>query len=183
MFGNRLSECEACSQWGGGSSDEDDDWCDYSETPFSMEEKEEGIGDCRYCLVESKQMVGIYLTIWVKSDLRDDVHNMKVSCVGRGLMGYLGNKGSISISMSLHQTSFCFICSHFTSGQKGDELRRNSDVMEILRKTRFPRVQRTGDENSPQTIIEHEYVKMIAILVFVWSMEIKHFGVLEHIEK
>lgn len=66
-------------------------------------------------------------------------------------------QGSISISMSLHQTSFCFICSHLTSGQKeGDELRRNSDVMEILRKTRFPRVHGLGDENSPQTILEHE---------------------------
>jgi len=44
-----------------------------------------------------------------------------------------------------------------TSGQKeGDELRRNSDVMEILRKTRFPRVHGMGDESSPQTILEHE---------------------------
>ena len=39
-----------------------------------------------------KQMVGIYLTIWVRSELKDHVQNMKVSCVGRGLMGYLGNK-------------------------------------------------------------------------------------------
>ncbi|CAN1233161.1 Type IV inositol polyphosphate 5-phosphatase 7 [Linum perenne] len=107
---------------------------------------------------EAKQMVGIFLTVWVRSSLKDDVKNMKVSCVGRGLMGYLGNKGSISISMSLQQTSFCFICSHLTSGQKeGDELRRNSDVMEILRKTRFPRVH-DGDENSPQTILEHDRV-------------------------
>lgn len=66
-------------------------------------------------------------------------------------------QGSISISMSLHQTSFCFVCSHLTSGQKdGDELRRNSDVMEIQRKTRFPRVRDMGDDNSPQTILEHE---------------------------
>lgn len=66
-------------------------------------------------------------------------------------------QGSISISMSLHQTSFCFVCSHLTSGQKeGDELRRNSDVMEILRKTRFPRVRGMGDVGSPQTILEHE---------------------------
>jgi hypothetical protein len=44
-----------------------------------------------------------------------------------------------------------------TSGQKeGDELRRNSDVMEILRKTRFPRVDGVNDEKSPQTILEHE---------------------------
>jgi hypothetical protein len=46
----------------------------------------------RYCLVASKQMVGIFLTIWVRSELRNDVKNIKVSCVGRGLMGYLGNK-------------------------------------------------------------------------------------------
>ncbi|PWA49831.1 endonuclease/exonuclease/phosphatase [Artemisia annua] len=109
--------------------------------------------------VASKQMVGIYLTIWVKSELRDDVRNMKVSCVGRGLMGYLGNKGSISISMTLHQTSFCFVCSHLTSGQKeGDELRRNADVMEILKKTYFPRVEGARDHKSPQTILEHDRI-------------------------
>lgn len=70
--------------------------------------------------------------------------------------------------MSLHQTSFCFICSHLTSGQKeGDELRRNSDVMEILRKTRFPRVHGIGDENSPETILEHEFVSIHPISFFV----------------
>ncbi|KAE9460685.1 hypothetical protein C3L33_07476, partial [Rhododendron williamsianum] len=50
-----------------------------------------------------------------------------------------------------------FVIDHLTSGQKeGDELRRNCDVMEILRKTRFPRVHGMGDENSPRTILEHE---------------------------
>ncbi|GMH20861.1 hypothetical protein Nepgr_022703 [Nepenthes gracilis] len=116
-------------------------------------------GQSNYCLIASKQMVGLFLTVWVRCDLRDVVRNLKVSCVGRGLMGYLGNKGSISISMLLHQTSFCFVCSHLTSGQKeGDELRRNSDVMEILRKTRFPCVHGLGDDNSPETILEHDHV-------------------------
>ncbi|RWV79135.1 hypothetical protein GW17_00059781 [Ensete ventricosum] len=47
--------------------------------------------------------------------------------------------------------------SHLTSGQKdGDELRRNSDVMEILRKTRFPPVHGFHEERSPETILEHE---------------------------
>ncbi|XP_064971862.1 type IV inositol polyphosphate 5-phosphatase 7-like isoform X5 [Musa acuminata AAA Group] len=114
----------------------------------------------RYCLVASKQMVGIFLTIWVRSEIRGDVQNLKVSCVGRGLMGCLGNKvGSISISMTLHQTSFCFICSHLTSGQKeGDEARRNLDVMEILKKTRFPRVQKACDEKTRETILDHDRI-------------------------
>jgi hypothetical protein len=123
------------------------------------DDRDKGRDKSKYCLVASKQMVGIFLTVWVKSDLRDSVNNLKVSCVGRGLMGYLGNKGSISISMSVHQTSFCFVCSHLTSGQKeGDELRRNSDVLEILRKTRFPRVNNAGDDKSPQMISEHDRV-------------------------
>ncbi|KAK8614670.1 hypothetical protein V6N13_068467 [Hibiscus sabdariffa] len=170
IFGHRPSDYDPNFKWG-SSDDEngqgDSPWnAQYSQySPmsyggsFAMEETNRQMGHSRYCLVASKQMVGIFLTVWVKSDLRDDVRNMKVSCVGRGLMGYLGNKGSISISMSLHQTSFCFVCSHLTSGQKeGDELRRNSDVMEILRKTRFPRVHGIGDENSPQTILEHDRV-------------------------
>ncbi|PWA71041.1 toll/interleukin-1 receptor (TIR) domain-containing protein [Artemisia annua] len=65
--------------------------------------------------------------------------------------------GSVSVSMLLHQTSFCFVCTHLTSGEKeGDELRRNSDFMEIVKKTRFPRVQGVKDDKSPQTILEHE---------------------------
>ncbi|CAM8933333.1 unnamed protein product [Rhodiola kirilowii] len=125
----------------------------------SLEHREMFSDNSRYCLVADKQMVGIFLTVWVRRDIRNDVRNLKVSCVGRGLMGYLGNKGSISISMKLHQTSFCFVCSHLTSGQKeGDELRRNSDVMEILRKTKFPRIHGKGYDDSPQTILDHDRV-------------------------
>ncbi|RRT54852.1 hypothetical protein BHE74_00036715 [Ensete ventricosum] len=132
--------------------------CAYGD-PAYVEERDISSYHSRYCLVASKQMVGIFLTVWVRNEIRGGVKNLKVSCVGRGLMGYLGNKGSISISMSLHRTSFCFICSHLTSGQKeGDELRRNSDVMEILRKTRFPPVQRICDEKCPETILDHDRI-------------------------
>ncbi|QHO52531.1 Type IV inositol polyphosphate 5-phosphatase [Arachis hypogaea] len=164
IFSHQASDYDPSYKW--GSSDDEIGPADspvaaqYSPVSyrgFSMENRDRRKGHSRYCLVGKKQMVGIFLTVWVKSDIRADVHNMKVSCVGRGLMGYLGNKGSISVSMFLHRTSFCFICTHLTSGQKeGDELRRNSDVMEILRKTRFPRVN--GDESSPQTILEHDRI-------------------------
>lgn len=159
---SRLSDY---SKW--GSSEDDACHGDLtSETFFSpplyngstSKEDEHGMLErSRYCLVSNKQMVGIFLTIWVRSELKDSIRNMKISCVGRGLMGYLGNKGSISVSLSLHQTSFCFICSHLTSGQKqGDELRRNSDVMEILKKTRFRCDRGLPHQKSPQTILEHE---------------------------
>jgi hypothetical protein len=48
---------------------------------------------CRdYRCVVSKQMVGILLTVWVRSDLRRFVRRPSVSCVGCGVMGCLGNK-------------------------------------------------------------------------------------------
>ncbi|XP_059065580.1 type I inositol polyphosphate 5-phosphatase 8-like [Cryptomeria japonica] len=112
-----------------------------------------------YCLVASKQMIGVFLCVWVRSDLRQHVRDIKVSCVGCGLMGYLGNKGSVSISMLFSQTSFCFVCTHLTSGEKeGDELQRNSDVREIIKKTHFPQTDKIFSEKSPERILEHDRV-------------------------
>lgn len=110
----------------------------------------------KYVRIVSKQMVGLFVTVWVRQTLRSHIHNLKVSPVGVGLMGYMGNKGSISVSMSIYQTSLCFVCSHLTSGEReGDELRRNSDVLEILRRTHFPCI--AGLE-LPETILDHDRV-------------------------
>ncbi|KAM6568017.1 hypothetical protein CsatB_016002 [Cannabis sativa] len=132
------------------------------------EEEEDVIKDevgPKFRLAVSKQMVGIFLCVWVRSDLCSLISNLKVSCVGTGIMGYLGNKGSVSISMSLSGTSFCFVCTHLTSGEKeGDEVKRNSDVMEILKKTKFSSHSLSSssssslEKSSPNTILEHDKI-------------------------
>jgi len=45
-----------------------------------------------YVRIVSKQMVGIFITIWVRRSLRKHIQNLKVSTVGVGVMGYIGNK-------------------------------------------------------------------------------------------
>lgn len=45
-----------------------------------------------YVRLVSKQMVGVLLTIWVKRSLRKHIQNVRVSTVGVGVMGYIGNK-------------------------------------------------------------------------------------------
>ncbi|XP_043720152.1 type I inositol polyphosphate 5-phosphatase 1-like isoform X1 [Telopea speciosissima] len=106
--------------------------------------------------IVSKQMVGIFLSIWVRRCLRRHIQNVKVSTVGVGVMGYIGNKGSVSVSMSIYQTLFCFICSHLTSGEKeGDKHKRNADVQEIHRRTQFNPVSAIG---FPKTIVDHERI-------------------------
>ncbi|XP_054824980.1 type I inositol polyphosphate 5-phosphatase 2-like isoform X2 [Prosopis cineraria] len=149
-------------------SDEEDD------TLFELPKNQEddGLGTVksrpRYVRIVSKQMVGIYVSVWVQRKLRRRINNLKVSPVGVGLMGYMGNKGSVSVSMSLFQTRLCFVCSHLTSGQKdGAEHRRNSDVNEILRRTCFSSV---FDTDQPRTIPSHDQIFWFGDLNYRISM-------------
>ena len=52
----------------------------------------------QYSRVASKQMVGVFISVWVRSDLRRFVHNVKVSVVGCGILNFLRNK----VPKSLH---------------------------------------------------------------------------------
>ncbi|KAF7810016.1 type I inositol polyphosphate 5-phosphatase 2-like [Senna tora] len=140
-------------------SDEESDA--FSEVPRKEEDDDNGEESVkcsrpRYVRIVSKQMVGIYVSVWVERSLRRHINNLKVFPVGVGLMGYMGNKGSVSVSLTLFQSRLCFVCSHLTSGQKdGAEQRRNSDVHEILRRTRFSSVL---DTDQPQTIPSHDQI-------------------------
>ncbi|XP_019445990.1 PREDICTED: type I inositol polyphosphate 5-phosphatase 2-like isoform X2 [Lupinus angustifolius] len=139
-------------------SDEEDD--DFLELPNNEDDNHNGLGNMKshpkYVRIVSKQMVGIYVSIWVQRKLRRHINNLKVSQVGIGLMGYMGNKGSVSVSMSLFQSRLCFVCCHLTSGQKdGAEQKRNSDVQEIIRRTCFSSII---DKDQPQTIPSHDKI-------------------------
>ncbi|XP_031492517.1 type IV inositol polyphosphate 5-phosphatase 9-like [Nymphaea colorata] len=107
------------------------------------------------CLM-SKQMVGIMVTAWVRRRLRRLIRHPSVSCVGCGLMGCLGNKGSVSVRFLLNGTSFCFVCTHLASGEKeGDESHRNWGVSQIMSRTRFP----AGPSmDLPRTILSHDRI-------------------------
>lgn len=107
------------------------------------------------CIV-SKQMVGIFISVWIRSNLSEFVSHPSVSFVGCGIMGCLGNKGSVSVRFLLRETSFCFVCSHLASGgREGDERNRNSDAIEILLRTTFPH---GPSRNLPRKILDHDRV-------------------------
>ncbi|KAL6851723.1 hypothetical protein ACP4OV_020287 [Aristida adscensionis] len=110
----------------------------------------------QFVRIVSKQMVGVFISIWVRQSLQKHIQNLRVSIVGVGARGYTGNKGSISVSMSIHQTHFCFVCCHLASGEKvGDELKRNAHVEAIHRRTEFNSVPTV---RVPQRIYDHERI-------------------------
>ncbi|CAN6478112.1 unnamed protein product [Victoria cruziana] len=155
--GDLIQKVESCSVCYSdhNSKDHDDDDC----ASQSTGDMPAGPHQLNYYLIASKQMVGIFLSVWVRSELVPHIGHLRISCVGRGIMGCLGNKGCIALSMSLHQTSFCFVCSHLASGEKeGDEIRRNVDVVEILKTTQFPKVCKSPGRRFPERILEHDRV-------------------------
>lgn len=54
-----------------------------------------------YECITSKQMVGIYITIWARTELHRYISHQSVSCVGCGILGRLGNK-VINIVLVMH---------------------------------------------------------------------------------
>ncbi|KAG0487790.1 hypothetical protein HPP92_006601 [Vanilla planifolia] len=143
-----------------------------------------------YYLAASKQMVGIFLCVWVRAALAREVGSIRVSCIGRGVMGYMGNKGSVSISMRLRRASFCFVCTHLASGEKdGDELRRNSDVTVILKRTRFPPSSKVSlgppKPELPETILEHDKIIWLGDLNYRLksTSATSYFDIHEHLRR
>ncbi|XP_019228380.1 PREDICTED: type IV inositol polyphosphate 5-phosphatase 9-like isoform X2 [Nicotiana attenuata] len=107
------------------------------------------------CII-SKQMVGIFITIWARIPLLPYIRHTSVSSVGCGIFGCLGNKGSVSIRFCLHETSFCFVCCHLASGGKeGDKRERNSNASQIQSRTRFPS---DPFHRLPSKILRHEVI-------------------------
>ncbi|PNH04307.1 Type I inositol 1,4,5-trisphosphate 5-phosphatase 2, partial [Tetrabaena socialis] len=91
-----------------------------------------------YVQVASKQLVGIYLSVWVRRSLLSAVHGVQVTTIATGFGGYLGNKGAVAARMRLFDSSLVFVASHLTAGEaEGDEARRNADVHDILRRAAF----------------------------------------------
>nr|GEY97212.1 type I inositol polyphosphate 5-phosphatase 4-like [Tanacetum cinerariifolium] len=104
-----------------------------------------------------KESADIYVLGYLDIITRYIISSVKVSAVACGIMGYLGNKGSVSVSMSIEGTSFCFIVAHLASGEKkGDQGRRNHQVSEIFKRTTFTRHSQDSCIPQPLTILGHE---------------------------
>ncbi|KAK7316385.1 hypothetical protein VNO77_35389 [Canavalia gladiata] len=138
--------------------------CDENSYDYVENQKIEGSNNNnnnnkKYTLVASKKMVGILISVWMREEVlrKYCISNVRVCSVACGVMGYLGNKGSVAVSMSIEGTSFCFVAAHLASGEKkGDEGRRNHQVAEIFRRTSFPRT--TKHDHYPLTILGHDRI-------------------------
>uniref|UniRef100_A0A0A9DQL5 Inositol polyphosphate-related phosphatase domain-containing protein n=1 Tax=Arundo donax TaxID=35708 RepID=A0A0A9DQL5_ARUDO len=123
--------------------------------------------------VTSKQMVGIFVSVWARSRLHRHVRHPAASRVGAGVLRRLGNKGAVSVRFLLHGTSFCFVCCHLASGgEEGDAMLRNDDAARILSQTSFggPGVA-PAPEELPEKILDHDRVILLGDLNYRIAMD------------
>ncbi|VDK17407.1 unnamed protein product [Anisakis simplex] len=90
-----------------------------------------------YVLLGCEQLVGVCLFVFVKPGIVPFIRDVAIDSVKTGMGGAAGNKGSVSLRLTVHATSICFVCSHFAAGQ--NEIRdRNEDFMTALKRIKFP---------------------------------------------
>ncbi len=77
----------------------------------------------KYILVQKEVLVGIFLIVFVKEELRDNLSKIDVDIVKTGLAGTLGNKGAVVTKFMLYDSTVCFVNTHMEAGEKQNHAR------------------------------------------------------------
>ncbi|KZS88555.1 DNase I-like protein [Sistotremastrum niveocremeum HHB9708] len=102
-----------------------------------------------YLKIASKQLVGLFMCIFIKEQFasEDITEDISTCAVGTGILGVMANKGAVGISLTFPGTStrLSFINSHLAAF---DEMldKRNADFHELSRRLRF--VDKGGSDRS-----------------------------------
>ena len=86
--------------------------------------------DPGYIHLKSKQLVGAFISIYIRDKDVEKVRNVESMLYKTGLKGLAGNKGGVAISMNYYDSSLCFVVAHLAAGQQNIE-DRNRDYATI----------------------------------------------------
>lgn len=89
----------------------------------------------QYEELTSIRLVGMMLTIAIKSSLRSSVLKFQTDMVGTGTLKF-GNKGGLAVSILLNEGWLCFINSHLAA-HTADVEGRNQDHDDIVKRIQF----------------------------------------------
>ena len=67
--------------------------------------------------VKLVRLVGMMLVVYVKETHLQHVKDIQSEHVGTGIMGKLGNKGGVGVSLRFHASELCFVNSHLAAHQ------------------------------------------------------------------
>jgi hypothetical protein len=116
-------------------------------------------------------LVGIFLIIFVKESLKENVKNIDTLIVKSGLLGTMGNKGSCLLRFNYNDTSIAISSGHLSAGSNYVSA-RVAEINDILNKS-FPKKNNLFKEHDIQFIfgdlnfrIDLEYNTCIQMIKF-----------------
>jgi len=101
--------------------------------------EEAAAGEGRYVLLVKRQLVGVFVAVWVRASLRQHIRGVQVATVATGFGGLLANKGAVGVRFRAYDTGICLLCAHFASGESSvANLRRLQDFSDTVQRLEFP---------------------------------------------
>lgn len=111
---------------------------------------QEKLSEMGYVNVGSERMQGIVLNVWILPEHYIHIHNIESQYTKTGLGGFYGNKGAVSLRMSLYGTGVCFVVSHLAAHDEKLQERIN-DYNHIVNKHQYT-------TNNYRQIFDHDLV-------------------------
>lgn len=106
-----------------------------------------------YIQIAAKQLVGLYITVFIKKEHEKFVTDVRIGHQGVGIMGSMGNKGGVGVRFNFYASKLCFVNTHLVPHEEAVE-RRNQNFRDIMYRPLFS----GGVEYMPEN---HEYEKKI----------------------
>ena len=89
-------------------------------------------GGKQYVPVGESLMVGTWLGIFCTEELSPHIGRLREGIVTSGVLGVMGNKGAVGLSMRIYDSSVCFISAHLAA-HRANVAARNDNYQKILR--------------------------------------------------
>ena len=120
-----------------------------------------------YTMICEKHLVGLLLCIFAKKTLVNKINDVRTCSTGVGIMGVLGNKGGIGVSMNIYDSNVCFISSHLAAHTENVE-GRNLDYKNIIERSVFPSDNDgfESEQNGSRSLDDVSY----SIFIFFFSL-------------
>ncbi|XP_027363068.1 type II inositol polyphosphate 5-phosphatase 15-like isoform X2 [Abrus precatorius] len=100
--------------------------------------------------IGSRQLAGLVIAVWVKTNIRIHVGDVDVAAVPCGFGRAIGNKGAVGLRIRVYDRIMCFVNCHFAAHLDAVG-RRNADFDHVYRTMSFSRP--TNNLNNPAALI------------------------------
>ncbi|XP_043285885.1 inositol polyphosphate 5-phosphatase OCRL isoform X2 [Venturia canescens] len=104
-----------------------------------------------YHQVAIVRLVGMMLIVFAQETHLPFIKTVSIDTVGTGIMGKMGNKGGVAVSMTVHSTTICFVNAHLAAHCEEFE-RRNQDYADICARLSFAKYM------PPKSFKDHDHI-------------------------